>query len=34
MSEVQAARITDASRDEAPHIQTHKGHELTPLLGK
>jgi 8-oxo-dGTP diphosphatase len=34
MSEVYAARITDASRDEAPHIRTHDDRELTPPLGK
>jgi hypothetical protein len=34
MSEAYAARITDASRDEAPHIRTHDDRELTPLLGK
>lgn len=34
MSEVYAARITDALRDEASHIRTHDDRELTPPLGK
>ncbi|MEU6520955.1 hypothetical protein [Streptomyces sp. NPDC046978] len=34
MSEVYAVRIANASRDEAPHIQTHEGDELTALLDK
>ncbi|GHI06396.1 hypothetical protein Scel_47170 [Streptomyces cellostaticus] len=34
MSEAYAARITDASRDEAPHIRMRDDRELTPLLGK
>ncbi|MGX1133469.1 hypothetical protein RKD49_005659 [Streptomyces glaucescens] len=33
MSEVYAVRITDALRDEAPHIRTHDGRKPTPLTG-
>ncbi|MBM4820681.1 MULTISPECIES: NUDIX domain-containing protein [Streptomyces] len=33
MGEVYAVRITDALRDEAPHIRTHDGRKLTPLTG-
>ncbi|MFF9278356.1 NUDIX domain-containing protein [Streptomyces griseosporeus] len=33
MSEVYAVRITDALRDEAPHIRTHDGRKLIPLTG-
>jgi hypothetical protein len=34
MSAVHAMPITDALRDEAPHIQRYDGRELTPLRGK
>jgi hypothetical protein len=34
MREIYVAPITDASRDEAPHIRRHADHELIPLPGK